>query len=103
MSTQQVPIPQSPRPVPVGNLTSGSSSLWDRISTWASEHKGVVYTIAGVTLVVSAAGVIYYVSDSGSSPKQQESSGGKRKSKKDRRKTKKEAEETPKEEAKAGK
>ena len=103
MSTQQVPIPQSPRPVPVENLISGSSSLWDRISTWASEHKGVIYTIAGVTLVVTAAGVIYYVSDSGSSPKQQESSGGKRKSKKDRRKTKKEAEETPKEEAKAGK
>lgn len=101
MSTQQVPIPQSPRPVPVENLISGSSSLWDRISTWASEHKGVIYTIAGVTLVVTTAGVIYYVSDSGSSPKQQESSGGKRKSKKDRRKTKKEAEETSKEEAKA--
>ncbi|KAL1310573.1 hypothetical protein AAFC00_000852 [Neodothiora populina] len=45
-------------------LEPTSSSLFDRISNWASEHKGAVYTIAGATLVVSAAGVVYYLSDS---------------------------------------
>jgi import receptor subunit TOM70 len=40
------------------------SSLWDRISTWASENKAVVYTIAGVAVVVTGAGVAYYLTDS---------------------------------------
>lgn len=40
------------------------SSTWDRITTWASEHKAVVYTAVGVAVVVSGAGVIYYLSDS---------------------------------------
>jgi len=60
-------------------LTSSSvptpdPSLWDRISTWASEHKAVVYTIAGVTVVATAAGAIYYFSDSGKAT--QEPAGG---------------------------
>ncbi|KAM0276208.1 hypothetical protein ACHAQH_006972 [Verticillium albo-atrum] len=38
-----------------------SSSVWDRISTWASENKTVVYTIAGVAVVFTGAGVIYYL------------------------------------------
>jgi hypothetical protein len=38
-----------------------SSSLWNRISNWASENKAVVYTIAGVTLVATSAGVVYYL------------------------------------------
>ncbi|KAK3307985.1 uncharacterized protein B0T15DRAFT_92534 [Chaetomium strumarium] len=37
------------------------SSLWDRISTWVSEHKAVVYTIAGVAVVVTTAGAVYYI------------------------------------------
>lgn len=41
-----------------------SSSTWDRISTWAAENKAVVYTIAGVAIVVSGAGVAYYLTDS---------------------------------------
>lgn len=45
-------------------LEPSSSSVWDRISNWASEHKGAVYTIAGVTLVVTAAGAVYYFTDS---------------------------------------
>ncbi|OCK80081.1 mitochondrial precursor protein [Lepidopterella palustris CBS 459.81] len=98
MSSQQAPIPQSPALIPSEPFTSGSSSLWDRLTTWASEHKGVVYTIAGVTLVVTAAGVIYYVSDSGKSASGSGESSPKRKSKKDRRKTKKEAEEAAAEE-----
>ncbi|KAK4670213.1 TOM (translocase of outer membrane) complex component [Podospora pseudopauciseta] len=39
----------------------GNSSLWDRISNWASENKGLVYTIAGVAVVVTGAGVVYYI------------------------------------------
>jgi import receptor subunit TOM70 len=41
-----------------------SSSVWDRITTWASENKAVVYTIAGVAVVVTGAGVAYYLTDS---------------------------------------
>lgn len=40
------------------------SSVWDRISAWASENKAVVYTIAGVAVVVTGAGVAYYLTDS---------------------------------------
>jgi hypothetical protein len=39
-------------------------SLWDRISTWVSEHKAVVYTIAGVAVVVTTAGAVYYIRNS---------------------------------------
>lgn len=38
-----------------------SSSLLDRISTWVSENKAVVYTIAGVAVVVTGAGAVYYL------------------------------------------
>ncbi|KAG9239636.1 hypothetical protein BJ875DRAFT_531595 [Amylocarpus encephaloides] len=44
------------------------SSVWDRISTWASENKAVVYTIAGVAVVVTGAGVVYYLNDSTPTP-----------------------------------
>ena len=79
-----------------------SQSVWDRISAWASEHKAVVYTVAGVTLVATAAGVYYYVS---SAPKkdggaEEDSSTAKRKAKKDRRKAKKEVEEKPADQSK---
>ncbi|KAK4180530.1 PaTOM70 mitochondrial precursor proteins import receptor encoded by the PaTom70 protein [Triangularia setosa] len=60
----------------------GNSSLWDRISNWASENKGLVYTIAGVAVVVTGAGVVYYIRkgpDEESAPKP---------SKKERRKRK---------------
>jgi import receptor subunit TOM70 len=72
-----------------------SQSVWDRISAWASEHKAVVYTVAGVTLVATAAGVYYYVSNA---PKkdgaaEEDSSTAKRKAKKDRRKARKDVEE----------
>jgi len=40
---------------------SADSSLWDRISTWVSEHKAVVYTIAGVAVVITTAGAVYYI------------------------------------------
>lgn len=56
-------------PVPAGGSVpdfaapTPPSSVWDRISTWASENKAVVYTIAGVAVVVTGAGVVYYLAD----------------------------------------
>ncbi|RDW91241.1 mitochondrial protein-like protein import receptor tom70 [Coleophoma crateriformis] len=55
------------RSVPDFALPTSQSSVWDRITTWASENKAVVYTIAGVAVVVTGAGVAYYLTDSKSS------------------------------------
>ncbi|KAG7137509.1 Mitochondrial import receptor subunit tom70 like protein [Verticillium longisporum] len=60
-----------------------SSSVWDRISTWAFENKTVVYTIAGVAVVFTGAGVFYYL-NSDSKPKD----NSPKLSKKERRKRK---------------
>ncbi|CAI7608852.1 unnamed protein product [Penicillium pancosmium] len=73
---------------------STSSSVWDRVSKWVSENKALVYTIAGVAVVVTSAGVVYYLSDS-SKPASSSSSTPK-KSKTVRRKEKKKAEEKEK-------
>ncbi|KAJ9156295.1 Import receptor [Pleurostoma richardsiae] len=63
MSNPLPPIPPATTvPVPA------DSSLWDRISKWAAEHKAVVYTIAGVTVVVAGAGVYYYSTSSTPKP-----------------------------------
>jgi hypothetical protein len=106
MSGQALPVPP-PQPIilePSAISDSASSSLWDRISSWAAEHKAVVYTIAGVTVAVTAAGVIYYLNDSSKSPKESTTpTSGKNKSKKARRKAKKEAEEVPKKETEQAK
>lgn len=61
--SQQHPFPPPPSmPIPVA--LPKDSSVWDRISNWASENKAVVYTIAGVTVVfVAGAGVFYYTKD----------------------------------------
>lgn len=40
------------------------SSVWDRISTWASENKAIVYTLAGAAVVVTGAGAVYYIRSS---------------------------------------
>jgi mitochondrial import receptor subunit TOM70 len=96
------PLPNSPGPFPVEIPQSGSSSLWDRISNWASEHKGTVYAIAGVTLVVTAGGIVYYLNtDKDASAPTTPTS--KRKNKRDRKKAKERAEkEAVKDEPKAG-
>ena len=65
-----------------------SPSFWDRISTWASDNKAIVYTIAGVAVVVTGAGAVYYFNDS----RKGQSSSAPRPSKKERRKAKKEKE-----------
>lgn len=94
---------QSPLPTPAQNVVldtsklpvQSSQSVWDRISNWISEHKAVVYTIAGVAVVVTGAGVVYYLSDSkkadGATPPTAQ-----KKSKNQRRKEKKKAEEEKK-------
>jgi import receptor subunit TOM70 len=96
MASKSASIPSQPVPVQLDpsvlSSAGSSSSLWGRITTWASEHKAVVYTIAGVTLVVTAAGVVYYVNDS-NKPKEPTSPPSKKnQAKKARRKAKKEAE-----------
>jgi import receptor subunit TOM70 len=61
--TTPIPIPAGSSPPSFASSTP-PSSVWDRISTWASENKAVVYTIAGVAVVVTGAGVVYYLNDS---------------------------------------
>ncbi|KAI9037621.1 putative mitochondrial outer membrane translocase receptor (TOM70) [Aspergillus affinis] len=64
---------ESPLPQPAKNIVvdtaslpaSSSASVWDRVSKWVSENKALVYTIAGVAVVVTSAGVVYYLSDTG--------------------------------------
>ncbi|KAI0206852.1 mitochondrial precursor protein [Astrocystis sublimbata] len=56
----------SAAPPPVPNLAKPvaipvESSVWDRLTNWASENKALVYTIAGVAVVVTGAGVVYYL------------------------------------------
>ncbi|EOO02621.1 putative mitochondrial outer membrane 72k protein [Phaeoacremonium minimum UCRPA7] len=65
MSGSPAPLIPPSKGIPV---PTADPSVWDRITTWASEHKAVVYTIAGVTVVVAGAGVFYYVNNS-SAPK----------------------------------
>ncbi|KAF2427261.1 mitochondrial precursor protein [Tothia fuscella] len=97
--SNSLPVPP-PQPIPFDTsrlADAGTSSLWERISTWASEHKAVVYTIAGVTVVCTAAGVVYYLSDSSSSKGSSSTTttepttptSGKAKAKKNKKKNKK--------------
>lgn len=90
-------LPQPPNNVVVDTASlpdSTTSSVWDRISNWVSENKALVYTIAGVAVVVTSAGVVYYLSDS-SSPAARSSitATEKKKAKNQKRKEKKRAEE----------
>jgi len=71
------------------------ASLWDRIGTWVENHKAVVYTVAGVTVLVTGAGAVYYLTKS-NEPKDTTP----RLSKKERRK-RKQAEREEAEKAKA--
>lgn len=90
------PLPNSPGPFPVQiPADSATSSLWDRLSNWASENKGVVYTVAGITLVVGAGGVVYYFSNSSDSRPDSSStdaSANKRKRQRERKRAKERSE-----------
>ena len=95
MSAEPVPIsPARNAALDTSSFSAQSSSLplWDRVTSWASENKAVVYTIAGVAVMVSGAGVIYYLSDSRKASRQEGTEENKRASKKERRKAKKERE-----------
>ncbi|RMJ22016.1 import receptor [Aspergillus sp. HF37] len=91
-------LPQPPKNVVVDTAalpSSSSSSVWDRVSKWVSENKALVYTIAGVAVVVTSAGVVYYLSDSGRTD-HAASLADKKKSKNQKRKEKKKADEEKK-------
>ncbi|KAL6721405.1 TOM (translocase of outer membrane) complex component [Lecanora helva] len=91
MSAKAAPLSSSPNTnLDTSSLSSDPASLpiWDKLTTWASENKAVVYTIAGVAVVVSGAGVAYYLSDSRTTSSAIEEK--KRLSKKERRKAKQE-------------
>jgi hypothetical protein len=87
MSSETTPIKAA------SSSATSSSSILDRLGTWASENKAVVYTIAGTAVVITGAGVVYYLSESRKNNKGASVSAEKRKSKKERRKEKKAAEE----------
>ncbi|KAF1734385.1 Mitochondrial import receptor subunit tom70 [Beauveria bassiana] len=69
---------------PVAVPVSAPSSTWDRITSWASENKAVVYTIAGVAVVITGAGAVYYLNSDSKS----KDDGVPKLSKKERRKRK---------------
>ncbi|KAK8190280.1 mitochondrial precursor proteins import receptor [Phyllosticta capitalensis] len=94
-SNPELPIPRPAQPIALDtNVTAqGTASLWDRISTWASEHKAVVYTIAGVTVLVTGAGAVYYFTSDSSSSKPETPQSKKNKKQKERKRAKKAAEE----------
>jgi import receptor subunit TOM70 len=69
-----------------------SSSFYDRITSWASEHKAAVYTIAGITLVATGAGIYYYTSETAPpTPQDLEAAAEKKKARKENKKAKKNA------------
>ena len=98
------------RPAPVSIPVNGSSattpppSFWDRASTWVSENKAIVYTVGAVAVVITGAGVVYYLSQPNGVSDGGNGSGvilEKKKSKKDRRKAKRQVEEPKKDETPA--
>ena len=90
MSAERVSKPASNTNLGISSLSSDTSSLtlWERLSIWASENKAVVYTIAGIAVVVSGAGVAYYISESRKGSQGAGTEEKKRLSKKERRKAK---------------
>ncbi|KAH6652971.1 hypothetical protein BKA67DRAFT_519687 [Truncatella angustata] len=64
-SAAPAPFPPGPPRVTV----PVESSTWDRITNWATENKALVYTIAGVTLVATGAGVVYYLNSDSNTAK----------------------------------
>ncbi|KAL9609018.1 MAG: hypothetical protein Q9167_006181 [Letrouitia subvulpina] len=95
MSSPSTPLsPARNAPIDTSSLSSQPSSLpiWDRLSKWASENKAIVYTLAGVAVAVTGAGVIYYRTDSRKGDQDPASDEKRKASKKERRKAKKEKE-----------
>ena len=65
MSASSVPVAPARGAGLESSFASGpSSSLWSRMTAWATENKAIVYTVAGVAVIVTGAGVVYYLSES---------------------------------------
>ncbi|KAG6156213.1 TOM (translocase of outer membrane) complex component [Claviceps purpurea] len=77
-------LPSMPPPRPVAIPLDAPSSTWDRLTSWVSENKAAVYTIAGVAVVVTGAGAVYYLNSDSKS----KSDSVPKLSKKERRKRK---------------
>ncbi|KAG6052386.1 TOM (translocase of outer membrane) complex component [Claviceps sp. LM77 group G4] len=77
-------LPSMPPPRPVAIPLDAPSSTWDRLTSWISENKAAVYTIAGVAVVVTGAGAVYYLNSDSKS----KSDSAPKLSKKERRKRK---------------
>ncbi|KAI5282673.1 TOM (translocase of outer membrane) complex component [Ascosphaera aggregata] len=80
-----------------------SGGFWDKVSDWAAKNKALVYSIAGVAVVITGAGAVYYLRNGGEAASATgtaaaQSAAKKRKSKSQRRKEKKKADESKKEE-----
>ncbi|KAG5923166.1 TOM (translocase of outer membrane) complex component [Claviceps capensis] len=77
-------LPSMPPPRPVAIPLDAPSSTWDRLTSWVSENKAAIYTIAGVAVVVTGAGAVYYLNSDAKS----KSDSAPKLSKKERRKRK---------------
>ncbi|PHH82164.1 hypothetical protein CDD82_6786 [Ophiocordyceps australis] len=56
------PLPSiAPSQPTVAIPVNAPSSTWHRLTSWVSENKAVAYTIAGVAVVITGAGVVYYL------------------------------------------
>ena len=81
-----------------------SSGFWDKLSDWAAKNKALVYSIAGVAVVVTGAGAVYYLRNGGESSGNGaaggQSASKKKKSRSQRRKEKKKADESKKDDEK---
>lgn len=87
MSAVLAPVPPANTALHTSSFPTNTSSLplWGRISAWASENKAVVYTIAGVAVVISSAGVIYYLSESRKVDAEEKKRAGKREKRKNKK------------------
>lgn len=96
MSAQPVSVVPI-RTVPVNASSIPPQSFWERVSTWVSENKAIVYTVGAVAVVATGAGVVYYLSEPNKGvdgrDDSRRASEDKKKSKKERRKAKKEVDE----------
>lgn len=98
MAPTTAPLPNAPGAFPVGiPAEAGTNSLWARVSNWASDNKGVVYTLAGITLVVGAGGAVYYFSnaDARAEAGAADSAANKRKRQRERKRAKDRADRDP--------
>ncbi|KAF3941005.1 hypothetical protein ABW19_dt0210572 [Dactylella cylindrospora] len=97
------PIPSTPATAAIP--LDASSSIWSRFSSWVADNKAVAYTVGAVVIVVTGAGVVYYVNSAKSdevkkigeappdTPTAEKTDGSVRKKKKKSKKPKKDGEE----------